>query len=238
MTTTLLLRLAGPLQSWGTRSRFEIRETQDFPSRSGVLGLLCAALGRDRSAALDDLNALRLGVRVDREGVPLRDFHTAQGVLKANQSPHRRLNAMNVVELERYLRSRKTTISHRHYLADAVFLVGLEGDAGLLGQLAQSLRSPRWPLYLGRKSCVPSPPVFLPNGLRDASLETALRSYPLLTSLRRRDRTDGLRVVLEVDQFGSAISDRPISFAERVFGVRKVEFDTIPMPPEPEAACT
>jgi len=41
---TLLLRLAGPMQSWGLSSRFTIRDTSLEPSKSGVLGLLCAAL--------------------------------------------------------------------------------------------------------------------------------------------------------------------------------------------------
>lgn len=80
---TLLMRLHGPLQSWGTTSRFDERDTQLEPSKSGVVGLLCAALGRDRAEPVDDLAALRMGVRVDREGVPMRDYQTATGVLIA-----------------------------------------------------------------------------------------------------------------------------------------------------------
>src|SRR5437016_606458 len=76
---TLLLRLAGPMQSWGTRSRFDDRDTERFPSKSGVIGLLCAALGRPRAASVDDLAALRMGVRADRPGVLSTDFHTAGG---------------------------------------------------------------------------------------------------------------------------------------------------------------
>ena len=65
---TLLLRLSGPLQSWGVQSRFSIRDTGLEPSKSGVVGLLCAALGRPRSAPVDDLAALQMGVRVDQQG--------------------------------------------------------------------------------------------------------------------------------------------------------------------------
>src|SRR5512136_1449116 len=79
----VLLRLSGPLQAWGVQSRFSIRDTGLEPSKSGVIGLLCAALGRSRTADLTDLAALRLGVRVDREGRLAYDFHTAQNVLKA-----------------------------------------------------------------------------------------------------------------------------------------------------------
>src|SRR5262245_45694114 len=83
---TLLLRLAGPMQSWGTDSRFSVRDTGLEPSKSGVIGLLCAALGKPRveqpgdgQPTLAKLSALRMGVRVDREGVMRRDFHTAGG---------------------------------------------------------------------------------------------------------------------------------------------------------------
>ena len=76
---TLLLRLAAPLQSWGADSKFEIRKTNREPTKSGVIGLLAAALGlrRDETEALQRLNRLRFGVRVDQEGSLLVDFHTA-----------------------------------------------------------------------------------------------------------------------------------------------------------------
>ena len=76
---TLLLRLAAPLQSWGADSKFEIRKTDREPTKSGVVGLLAAALGlrRDEADALQELGQLRFAVRVDREGSLLVDFHTA-----------------------------------------------------------------------------------------------------------------------------------------------------------------
>ena len=83
MPYTLLLRLAGPMQSWGTQSRFSMRDTGLEPSKSGVIGLLCAALGRPRedTAIVRRLTALTMGVRVDREGVMKKDFHTANDVV-------------------------------------------------------------------------------------------------------------------------------------------------------------
>lgn len=57
---TLLLRLAAPLQSWGADSKFETRKTNREPTKSGVIGLLAAALGlrRDDAAGLARLNGL------------------------------------------------------------------------------------------------------------------------------------------------------------------------------------
>ncbi len=68
--SALLLRLAGPMQSWGVQRRFSVRDTGLEPSKSGVVGLLCAARGRRREEPVTDLAALGMGVRVDREGEP------------------------------------------------------------------------------------------------------------------------------------------------------------------------
>ncbi len=205
---TLLIRLEGPLQSWGSRSRFGERDTEREPTKSGIIGLLCAALGRDRDAPLEDLVTLSFGVRVDCEGKLERDFQTALDVRKSD-SP-----------------KTDTVMSNRYYLSDAVFLVGLASDnLELLQEIDGALQAPRWPLFLGRKSYVASAPVRLPDGLRNSEdLEQALRSYPVLRATR-----SGLgrrRLVLEcsASEDGEERADVPASFASghRRFGLRRV----------------
>lgn len=206
--TTLLLRLQGPMQSWGTTSRFDERDTQLEPSKSGVLGLICAALGRDRRESVDDLAALRMGVRVEREGTPMRDYQTATGVIASNGKP----------DLER------TVVSPRYYLSDAIFLVALEGDHMLLGRIHVALLRPFWPLALGRKSFVPSLPVYLHDGLIQQTLEQALASWPCL--LDDEPPRTSRRVLLEHPSEGSMRLDQPVGpFAERRFGPRFVKSD-------------
>jgi CRISPR system Cascade subunit CasD len=233
---TLLIRLCGPMQSWGTQSRFTERDTEREPTKSGVVGLLCAALGRSRDADVSDLAALRMGVRVDREGVVLRDYHTAG----AGTGIRRASGAL----------SKDPVVSNRYYLADADFLVGLEGeDAGLLQRLDQAVRRPRWQLYLGRKAFVPALPPYLPGGgLRDLPLEEALLAEPWPLSpafkpLRGRQEPDGqlLRFVFEVshDTPGRQVrQDQPIgaAFAQRSFGPRPVftQFHRVRSTPETE----
>ncbi|MDN5843362.1 MAG: type I-E CRISPR-associated protein Cas5/CasD [Alcaligenaceae bacterium] len=209
---TLLLRLQGPLQSWGTSSRFDERETRLEPSKSGVLGLACAALGRDRYESVDDLAVLRMGVRVDREGVLMRDFQTATGVAVAADGRAQR---------------DRTVVSPRFYLADAVFLVGLQGDdLALLDRIQAACLRPAWPLYLGRKSCPPSEPVFLPGGVVCQELGVALRSWPDLVS--QAPASGDRQVFLEDDAVGSIRLDQPVApFAARRFGPRFVRTATI-----------
>ena len=80
MMAVLLLRLAGPLQSWGDSSRFVRRTTRREPTKSGIVGLLAAALGRSREESIDDLAQLEMGVRIDQKGRLTRDFQTERSL--------------------------------------------------------------------------------------------------------------------------------------------------------------
>lgn len=213
---TLLLRLAGPMQSWGTTSRFDERDSQLEPSKSGVLGLVCAALGRDRAESVDDLARLKMGVRVDREGLLMRDYQTATGVM----------TAAGKTDFNR------TVISPRYYLADAAFLVGLEGlERELLQAIHAALRAPVWPLALGRKSFPPSEPVWIERGLREESLDKALHGWPRIAAPRHEQRDEPLRLVLEHASEGAVRLDQPVApFAERRFGPRYIATEAIHVP--------
>ena len=139
--TVLLLKLAGPLQSWGSGSRFTERGTQHEPTKSGVIGLLAAALGRRRTDSVDDLASLEFGVRIEQPGTFEEDF----------QTEHRRVwdkdRARWVADA-----SKSLPLTRRHYLADAVFVAAFEGDNELLHACAEALDSPVFPLFLGRRS--------------------------------------------------------------------------------------
>ena len=210
---TLLLRLAAPLQSWGTDSKFEIRKTDRQPSKSGVIGLVAAALGyrRDDDAAIQSLHALRFGVRVDREGQQLlQDLHNAHTEqFWATDDP------------------KYTYITHRYYLADAIFLAGLESeDEAQLQQIADALRHPAYPLFLGRRSCPPTLPLCL--GIRQNTLEEALQGEPsLVTHSIQQNDNQRVRMQIEPKEItatDAVIQDKPISFSplHRDYGYRPV----------------
>ena len=185
--STLLLRFAGPMQAWGADSRFDVCRTNREPTKSGVIGLLAAALGWRRDAPLDDLEALQFGVRVDREGVLLRDFHM--------------------------VRSAKTAyVTTRYYLCDAVFLTGVfSEDEALMQRLAEAVSHPAFPLFLGRRACPPEGRVFL--GLREEALEEALMHEPSLLSQQTMDPNKMTRMVLEDPAGPARLRDVPVSFS-------------------------
>ena len=229
--SSLILRLSAPLQSWGIQSRFSVRDTGREPSKSGVVGLLAAALGRSRSEDVSDLMRLRMAVRIDRDGSLRRDYQTAgggrlpdgrdYGVAKANQAKP------------------ATVTSSRYYLADADFRVALESDnVTWLRSLQEALDHPCWPLYLGRKAFVPNFPLCL--GIREGlSMFDALQSEPwYFRSPQEKKRREGepkLRVLLEVNQPQEADdvrTDVTTSFATREFQLRHVKTSWINLNPE------
>lgn len=202
------------MQSWGTQGRYGLRDTEREPSKSAVLGLVGAALGmsRDDDAMLARLASLSMAVRVDREGTWMRDYHTVGGGRFRGRTHGIGGNAG------------ETAPTERHYLADASFLVALGSeDRERIDAIAAALRDPVWPLFLGRKSCVPSAPVFA--GIVDASPRDALAGAPLQSSERRL-----LRLVVECGSSdGVPRQDVPESFAmyARRHGVRFVRTEQI-----------
>lgn len=199
--TVLLLRLAGPMQSWGDSSRFTMRDTRQQPTKSGVLGLLAAAQGRRRTDPVEDLASLRFGVRTDQEGRRMRDFHTAAGA----------------------------PLSDRFYIVDGTFLAAVEGDQSLLEALDEALLRPQFALYLGRRSCPTVGRVSL--GLTDQDLETALREHPWLAAdWYRRRQPKSVRLSITVDAVPGSVGDHerrpdvPVSFNQerRLYGWRSV----------------
>lgn len=205
--STLLLRLAAPLQAWGYESKFETRRTSREPTKSGVIGLLAAAMGRSRDESVEDLCKLHFGVRVDHEGELLHDYHT----VRLNES--------------------KTYVTHRYYLSDAVFLVGLESeDEKWLQELNNAVLNPVFPLFLGRRSCPPTLPLSL--GIRPCGLLEALQSEPWLISKYMQKRTNKgsdlkLRIITDADPRDTKAvrqKDSPVSFdpRKRQYGYRPV----------------
>lgn len=166
--TVLLIPLIGPMQTWSLSGPYRDRATADVPTKSGVTGLLAAALGRARDADVHDLAALRLHVRVDAPGSRLRDFQTAGRPLRANGTV-----------------SSDVILTRREYLTDAAFLAAVEAttpaEEALLAHLHAALAHPVFPLYLGRRNCLPARPLHDPTGLRDHGPEEAFRSAPALT---------------------------------------------------------
>lgn len=209
MTSSLLLLFKGPMQSWGDSSRYSQRTTRPMPTKSGVLGLLAAAEGRRRSDPVEDLAQLMFAVRVDQPGTLLRDYQTA----------------------EKWQTTGGTKLVERYYLADAVFVAAVESsDDEMIDRLATALQAPRFPLFMGRRSC--PVPAKLVLGVKRADATTALREVPWQASIahqKGRSSTAALPIFRDAmpDERGIAQQDVPVSFAQenRQYSWREVVQD-------------
>ncbi len=229
-----LLRLGGPLQSWGAHSAFAERDTQPFPTRSGLLGLFSCALGRDRAASPQDLAPLSITVRIDRPGQQMVDFHTVGGGLPTKATvptpagKHRGAGS-------------GTIVSRRGYLADAVFTIAIQGPDPLVALVAGALAEPVWAPYLGRRACPPDGVLLLAADVADPV--GRLRTQVPLARPRppRGQAVVGVRFVYEatsgLPETGQATTelwDLPVSFArlDRRYDRRTVCITTESLPAE------
>ncbi len=183
MHTHLLFQLYGPMQAWGEIAVGEIRPSALHPTRSGVFGILAAALGIRRNES-DRLEALRDGydfaLRIDGPGSAMLDYHTIQTPRNRKKRVFytRRDETGPLLEPGEDL---NTILSRREYLTDAVFTVCLQSHKDSapysLSILAEALKKPRFTPYLGRKSCPAGIP-FRPMVITGANRDEAFASYP------------------------------------------------------------
>ena len=205
---TLLLRLAAPLQAWGSDSKFNIRNTEREPTKSGVIGMIAAAMGIQRNdppELLEPLAKLKFGIRVDREGKLLKDFH----MVHEKKASH---------------------LTERYYLSDAVFLAALSSDdTELLNIIAAALKKPVYPLFLGRRSCPPTLPIVI--GLRDGELIDTLKEEPDIADMTvPAGAKASKRLIFDADSDGRIVQDVPVSFSQlhRQYGYRMMKEEMLP----------
>ena len=210
----LALRLEGPLQSWGFDSQYNRRNTGLMPTKSAIGGMCCAALGLPRGSDKEQeflssfgtvrMTAIALPRKGDEKELAVRrlqDYHTVQNTKTAEG------------------KTKDCHITHRQYLTDASFGVLLGGDAALLGKIAIALADPKWGIWLGRKTCIPSAPILA--GLkynRDDALKLLIGDKQIESFTRQE----------EVENFSEgrdSLPDAPVSFAtdRRQFSPRRVK---------------
>ncbi|WP_027855723.1 type I-E CRISPR-associated protein Cas5/CasD [Marinobacterium litorale] len=240
----LVFRLYGPMAGWGEAAVGGDRPSALHPSRSAILGLVASALGirRDDVAPLDELRlALGVGIKSYSGGELTRDYHTAQ--VPSHDRKRRFFTRRD--ELDAPKHKLNTVLSSRDYRSNGYWVVALwlRGDSGHdLAILAEALKKPAFPLYLGRKSCPPAAPL-MPT-LVEGTLKEALdASFPPLLDDADQDRhwlsMDGYCHYYwqgSADELGGYdgiqsrnVWDEPISRVPWQFGTRQEHQLTLPV---------
>lgn len=185
MARCLILVLEGPLSAYGAEMVDARGPVREWPGASLLTGLLANALGYhrgDREAHARLQSRLEFAVRIDREGTRLRDFQTAQlghddKGWTTRGSPEGRAGGANTYA--------SPHIRERDYVADSLLTVALAvrdpAEAPTLHDLAAALAEPARPLFLGRKPCLPTRPIFA--GFVEAD--------DALAAVRAADRPEG-----------------------------------------------
>ncbi len=220
-TQYLLLWLEGPLQAWGHDSKFGVRDTLSFPTRSGILGLLCCARGAggpevEWLAQMNSMSmAVRAYVRSKEDGeVYLRepalcDFHMVGSGYDDND-PWQNLLIPKTAEGKRAVGG-GTKMTYRYYLQDAVFAVVLGLPQDQAESLADALQNPVWDLYLGRKNCAPTELIFQGTF---ADADTAWQQEQALAKRKQRQLS---YEIIEGEGDGEVITlnDIPVQFGRQ-----------------------
>ena len=178
----LILNLEAPLMAFGGETIDNLGGIRPFPAVSMLTGLFANALGwrrveRERHQALQD--RIVFAARIDRElavGARMTDFQSA-AITNRDQS----WTTRGVPE-GRGGGTYTNWLRYRDYYADMRVTVALRlqpaDDAPTLDELADALREPKRPLFIGRKPCLPSVPLFGGFVEGDTAL-AALLAWPL-----------------------------------------------------------
>ncbi len=219
----ILLWLEAPMQAWGVDSRFGRRDTLPFPTRSGVLGMLCAASGkggeqRDWLASVANFaQTIEAYGRKDKKGQGTRDPLLCDFQMVG--SGYDAKDPWQTMLIPKKSDGGKavgggTKLTYRYYIQDMAFACALEVPTDEAEELAAALCAPVWPISLGRKSCIPTDTVYrgifnsveaaLAEGRRIAESKDRAPTYHVLDGAH-----DGLGDIM-------TLNDVPVCF-----GVRK-----------------
>ncbi len=220
----LLLWLEGPLQSWGHDSKFGRRDTLGFPTKSGILGLVCSALGaggeqRELLAEFACLSQTVIAyartrqqegatVKLEREPL-LRDFHMV-GSGYDDADPWTSLLIPRKSDGGKAVGG-GSKMTYRYHLQDACFAVLLQVPEDRATCIVEALQNPVWDVYLGRKHCAPTEFIFRGIFADDDTANSEAQALAI-----SKQRLEDFRV-LDGEHEGEVLTlmDVPIQFGEQ-----------------------
>jgi len=209
MHSYIILKLQGPMQSWGGHTYEDYRPSGTFPTRSAIIGLLAACLGIDRQNKKEILQlaeSIEIAVRQDEMNLAigrLVDFHTIEKARKADGKENK-----------------NPIVSKREYLCDASFTLALRiisETSYSLNSIIKALQKPVYTPFLGRRSCPITRPLF----------ETCVQADSFIQALRKIDPVNGI-IYSDVDEESNGqiqIRDIPLK-RHRQFATRRVYIHT------------
>jgi len=206
------------MQAWGYMSKFDQRTSYNFPTKSGILGMVCAAMGlpKNDTDKLSDLNKLK--VTVYQLSNPFRavDFHTVGGGYDDKRQKQNIVLTANGT-------TGSTVVSRREYLMDAKFGVVLSGDELIVREVHDAMLNPKWGVWLGRKSCIPAAPIC--HGIHSTEDDAKKKIEFLWKKIYPDIPFQIKKTMRDAGSFGDgteSLMDNPSDFLNRKFNIRRV----------------
>lgn len=161
--STLTLNLCAPLQSYGYKDFFNIRQTKVEPTISAIAGLIacCAGIERDDPKILEIEKSIKIK-EIEKYKTPKKfyDRITADYFTELSDFQILKGTEENPVYTSKQKEYKNNVIIKRDYIEDAYFKVTIESNEKNIEQYKRWLRDPVWVPYIGRKCCSPSIPIF------------------------------------------------------------------------------
>ncbi|MDR2030173.1 MAG: CRISPR-associated protein Cas5 [Puniceicoccales bacterium] len=185
----LALRFKSPLQSWGTDAKFPyVRSTQTMPSKSGVIGMICAADGLDKydpdggGREAEQIQKLRKlsyefwqiapcpdenldGKRLEQQKARpqiLFEYQTIGGGYSRDEASRpweKCCIPVKASDGKPRDEDGQALPYWRHYLQDCDFVAIIGGNRSTLDRIGAVLENPKWGIWFGTKCCLPSTPL-------------------------------------------------------------------------------
>jgi len=222
MTTKYcFFKICAPLASFGEFSFDEIRDTDKYPTKSSIMGLVGGALGIDRKNIQDlrELYKYSFAVIVNNYGKVMRDYHIVQCGKNINLNSTRKdeLLSGDIESIQTY----------RYYRENSEYIIALwenKISKYSLEDISHALQYPVYVPYIGRKSCTLSAPmapeIIIGNSFTDTFKNT--KFYNLFDKNNSIElyydadaNIDGIDVIQEIER------NDMLGNVKRSFNVRK-----------------
>lgn len=215
----VLLWIEAPLQSWGCSSKFGPRSAGEFPTKSGIYGMILAGLGLPGKQIefLKEISRYHQTVisykKSGNQSPKLIDFQMVGNGYDSENNKEDNWYSMNIPKKLDGGSSvgGGSKMVFKHYLQNAVFAVIQEADDEFAEQIKSAMTEPVFDVFFGRKNCIPTDIIF--RGIFDSIEEAKNRAFEI---------AEGKRLLLdfevsEVNQTPEeiVINDVPLQFGER-----------------------
>jgi len=213
---TLKFDLRGLMSGWGQPNHWVVRKSYSFPTKSGIIGMLCCAMGIDRENAtkevLKPFQDLKMGVSLEKNGNKSIDFMICGFDVRRPMANGKSKDS--------------TVVSRVEYTFDPEYKIFIHGEENFLESIKKYLENPRWNIYMGRKNCsisVPIIPQILEGNFIDVVKQNISQTdvyFDFMEDLKNDPDVIFLKEFI--------VNDVPVDFSKRLFKPRiimKVSFN-------------